>query len=293
MGSATTLEHFLLSEYAIQKQIKDSSTKQILYSINLLKEYLQRDPLIEDLNDATITNLIVWLQKTKKMSKGYVKRVSGNIKALWNQAFEWHYLEVKPQRIPKIKEDQKYPDAWLWEEVNELLAATKVFGDSYMKNGIQRRLWWQCWVLMAYESAFRGCDLLQVRFDMVNRDGCVKIVQEKTGLPHIVKLSTTCLDSIDAIRHPQRDIILDWPHTRRSFQYWFGKLIDEAGLKGSPKYLRRSAATHAEAMQEGLASKLLGHRTPGLAKKNYIDPAQMPVVTVPMPLVMPPMITCG
>ena len=48
------------------------------------------------------------------------------------------------------------------------------------------------------------------------------------------------------------------------------RLIQRAGLEGSGKYLRRSSATYAE--QSGIsASFQLGHKTPGMAWRHYVD----------------------
>lgn len=287
MEAANTLVDFLYGEYAIQRQIEDASAKQIEYSLNLFREFLHQEPTFDHLQDQHVTNFIVWLQRTKKMSQRYVKNVRANILALWRQAFDYYYVPVLPQRIPKVKTTTPYPEAWQWEEVCALLEATHILGHEEMANGIIRRLWWQCYILMGYESAFRGCDLLQIRFHAIDRSGCVKIIQKKTGRPHIVRLSDTCLEAIQRIRNPRREIILAWPHRPKVLQYWFQKLCSEAGIKGSPKFLRRSAATHAEAANPGSASILLGHSTPGLAKKHYIDPAQLPVVSVPQTLPLP------
>jgi hypothetical protein len=60
--------------------------------------------------------------------------------------------------------------------------------------------------------------------------------------------------------------------TRRPIQVQFAKLVRGAGLQGSTKWLRRSGATWCEVHQPGSAMAFLGHRTPGLAYKHYVDP---------------------
>src|SRR5690606_24610939 len=117
--------------------------------------------------------------------------------------------------------------------------------------------------------------------DDIRKDGKIRMVQQKTGDPQISQLGVHALRSIVAIAEPRRDIILDWPFSKQTLHNDFRKLVNTAGLRGTPKWLRRSAATHVESVQPGMAQRLLGHRTAAMARKHYIDPCQLETVAVP------------
>jgi len=53
------------------------------------------------------------------------------------------------------------------------------------------------------------------------------------------------------------------------------ELLDEVGLDGSSKWLRRSGATHCEMERPGAGRMHLGHRSPGLFETNYADWSQL------------------
>ena len=65
---------------------------------------------------------------------------------------------------------------------------------------------------------------------------------------------------------------------RKKFSAAFQRVVERAGLSGSPKYLRRARAT-AECRLNGpaAAAKILGHAdgTGALALKNYVDRSQL------------------
>ena len=58
----------------------------------------------------------------------------------------------------------------------------------------------------------------------------------------------------------------------RGAQQAFSGLVATAGLKGSIKRLRATGATWCQVDKPGSASAYLGHRTPWLAEKHYVDP---------------------
>lgn len=60
--------------------------------------------------------------------------------------------------------------------------------------------------------------------------------------------------------------------SRRYMQKWFTSFARKAGAPGSIKTLRKTAATWIEVQHPGSSSRFLGHKTPGLNHKHYLDP---------------------
>ncbi len=126
-------------------------------------------------------------------------------------------------------------------------------------------------VLAAYDSALRLGDVLSIRFDQVDAE--FTIVQQKTGDLHKVFLQPQTIVAVTSIRLPVRQLVFEWKHSRQTFYTRFNRIIKDAGVRpGTSKFIRRSSASYIERDNPGMAMRHLGHRTPGLAERNYIDP---------------------
>jgi hypothetical protein len=69
--------------------------------------------------------------------------------------------------------------------------------------------------------------------------------------------------------------VLGWVCGQRQQMRIMRKFLDDCGVGGSSKWLRRSGATHIEIREPGKARHHLGHRTLDLAAKAYIDWTQV------------------
>ena len=121
-------------------------------------------------------------------------------------------------------------------------------------------------ILVGYETGLRLGDLL--RLPTVDRNGRFSIVQSKTGDVITCQLSA---EAVDAVRLGGE--VFSWP--RRRIQERFTALLVRCGLSGSIKRLRATGATWCEVTEPGSAAAYLGHKTPGLALKHYIDPRHL------------------
>lgn len=282
-----TLIHFLLSEYALYKPVSKGTIEQLQYAISRFDKYLGRESTLDDLKDETVSNFLVWCEHTMKYMPKTIKNTRGAILSIWNYAFDEFHVPAKHQRIRKIKVSLPNPKAWDFQEVSLWMEGAAIFADQTYANGIRKTDWWQCFGALAYESAMRGCDLMDLEFNSIDHRQMVSIIQKKTGDAQVVQLSDNCMHFINKIRDPERRVILDFPHSDKHFYDEFYRINEAVGLKGQPKYFRRSAATHAENAQPGAAKKILGHRTHGLAEKHYIDRRQQETTTVPVPIPIP------
>jgi integrase len=125
----------------------------------------------------------------------------------------------------------------------------------------------RAWILVAYSTGLRLCDLLAIRHDQL-RGQRILVRQHKTGTPHVVYVDDNAMRAIKELPVQGPRIFGDLI-CRDKLLAQMRRLVKFAGLPGSTKFLRRSGATYSEVI--GLdASHHLGHKTSSM-KQHYVD----------------------
>lgn len=186
-------------------------------------------------------------------------------------------------RVVRVKVSDRVTRAWNRGQVEHLLSVAGQLPGVFT-TGIPRALWWRSYVLAAWDSGLRACDLLALEWDWVSAAGCFTIVQRKTGRRHRVQFHQITRDALAASMAAKPGRALVWPlwGRREVFAKAAKKLLEEAELPGTLKWLRRSSATEVERHHPGCAGLHLGHKTPGMAERFYLDHDQL-AVNRPMP----------
>ena len=184
------------------------------------------------------------------------------------------------QPVRRVKCPLPLPRAWSHAEIRHLLTVAASF-----RGGTHTCPWkilLPAWIAVAYSSGLRLGDMLAVRHDAL-RGNRMALVLAKTGRPHVIVLDEQALQAIATlpIRGPRifGDLV-----GRCVFIRAFRRLVKQADMHGSGKYLRRSSATYAQ-MAGMSPSGHLGHSTPGLAQRNYVDPVLLAEIKTPVPSV--------
>jgi integrase len=179
-------------------------------------------------------------------------------------------------RCSRVKPIRKIPVAWSQEELMRLITTASKMDGVFSRSRCPASLYFTAWILVAYETGLRYGDQQSLTADQLRGDRLF-VVQSKTGQPVGKRLSLQCLELVNQMIDRSPDgTVFKWAINERNSRNWWPKLIKSAGLKGSPKYLRRSGATYVEATQPGAATVFLGHRSAELAERNYIDPTLLP-----------------
>jgi integrase len=169
---------------------------------------------------------------------------------------------VRPPR--RVKRPPPAPRAWSHAEILHLLrACEKLTGGMKCPHAVLMR----AWVLTAYSTGLRLCDLLEIKWDQL-RGQRILVRQHKTGQPHVVYVDDNAMRALTTL--PKRgprifgDLIC-----RDKLLAQMRRLVRIADLPGSTKFLRRSGATYSEVIGH-CASAHLGHKTPTM-KAHYVD----------------------
>lgn len=185
----------------------------------------------------------------------------------------------KPLR--RVKADPPLVRAWTHDELRHLLSVA-----SEMPGGTLRcpyKLLLPAWILVGYSSGLRLGDMLSITYDQL-RGNKLALVLRKTRTAHVVLLDQPALDAIARLPRCGPKIFGSLASRPRMIVA-LRRLVKQSGLTGSGKYLRRSSATYAE-MSGISATGHLGHRTPGLAQRHYVDQLLMADSKKPVPSIM-------
>jgi integrase len=156
-----------------------------------------------------------------------------------------------------------------------LVDATRKHDGSRLRSGADRGQFLRAWVLLGYECGARMGDLFSFRREHIDGDS-LAWTQAKTGEPLTRVLTPACLDAIDAMLSGSPDgTILGWACGMRQASRIMRELLDDLGIGGTSKWLRRSGATHCEMEQAGSGRLHLGHRSPALFEQAYCDWSQL------------------
>lgn len=199
-----------------------------------------------------------------------------NLLCLWAEAYP-KLTTTPPLGVRKIKVPARPPEALWPHEVQRLVDAARTLPGRFRKTKLSRALYWESFVRFSFNTALRLDDTLSLERHMIWPDGSLVIVQRKTGQEHRVQLLPSTLEAIDRSMADQPNRRRIWPlwGTRWSFYQHYRRLAAAADVRGTSKWLRRSSATALERMHPGAAMSHLGHKTPGLAYRHYVDPRML------------------
>lgn len=191
---------------------------------------------------------------------------------LWRHAIDTGMTKEIIGRIPKVKAPLAPPVAWSMDELANLLDSASKLTCRFKRSHCPASIFFRAWVLLGYETGLRFSDLLGL-LSSAKRGGRLHAIVNKTGRPIGKTLSPECSSAVDAlIELGDGRTIFRWAIAERRLRVYFAMLCRDAGVCGTPKFLRRSGATHCEKARPGSAQSFLGHLSPGLAQKHYVDP---------------------
>jgi len=200
-------------------------------------------------------------------------------------AKECGYLSRVPP-FPRITRPHKLPRAWTFEEFKRLYETANRMGG---RVGVQlARMWWPSLIAATYHTASRIGALLKVSWadlDVTRKIIVLRAENTKTKREQIFVLPDYVIAKIKEMRWPKRELIWEWPHSRRYFFRRFRMILRAADLEPPPgarfalfHQIRRTAATLATKRQ-GLqaAQTLLGHTNARITLEHYVDPSLVTV----------------
>lgn len=254
--------------------------------ISLANRYLEG----RQVSPAYASNLLRTAQKCRLLSKDsineYLKRRLSEVSAItaksertmlltvWRFAYDAEIVDLPPRGVMKFRVTREPTRAWTREELRKSIEVAKNAAGR-MRSGAKVSDYLECWIRLGYETGARHGDLRSFRVDQITED-VIRWTQSKTGDPLEKVLSPACLDAVRRLSSGSNDgTIMGWCCGKRMAMQHMRNHLDSCGLSGTSKWLRRAGATHIEMISPGKAKLHLGHRSVGLAERNYLDWGQI------------------
>jgi integrase len=248
----------LLDSYRMDRGIRACTFDRMRRSVTLFSEFLGHDAVTGDLNRDNVNRWIAWL--LERFSAKSAREYRGDLVALWRYAASLDLCDY-PARIRIVRLPCPIPVAWTPDEVRRMLfACLLVPHGEYLKTLLSA----------AYQTGLRASDLFSLESHQIAPDGTVRIVQHKSGRGIVCQLDA---DTADAVRSRGG---LNPPVGRRRVYRLIERARKFANVPaGALQQMRRTGATQVEITQPGAAMRYLGHSTPGLAYRYYVDASQL------------------
>jgi len=189
---------------------------------------------------------------------------------LWKFAAKKRLASESSGEIKKVKAPLPPVIAWSQPELLQLLAFAEKTSLNFRGSGCPQRIFWRAWILGGYETGVRFGDLFSLRVAQL-KGSRLNLIQHKTGQPIGKILSQPAAHAMAELAAAgDGQTIFRWAISRKHIFLNSKRLVAEAGLCGSTKWLRRSGATAVERTHPGSASKFLGHLSPTVCR-HYLD----------------------
>jgi integrase len=194
---------------------------------------------------------------------------------LWKWAYESSMTEKAPRGVLPVRVRRQATVAWTRPQLYELVKLADAVRGKIRGTQCDRSLFWGTLFRCAYETGLRAGDLHSLSVDAIE-GGCIAITMSKTDTPITRPVSEDLeLRLLKLAKLAKGDGLFSSFMNRKNFFKGARAIIDAAGLNGSMRFFRRSGATHCEIEQPGTAQAYLGHKTPGLAARHYLDHRQL------------------
>lgn len=231
-----------------------------------------RSMRVAGITPSTLTDSLVnrWLASLRQSptTRSNYRRMAVT---LWRHAHDCGLATDYPRRVVRVKPRPEPPIAWTLGEMSRLIWAAQQQTWRFKRSRCPAALWYEAFILTGFETGLRFSDLHALRCEQL-RGGRLFVVPNKTGAAIPKRLTQRCVDSLTKLSVlGDGRTLFAWSICKRRAREGFRKVLATAGLTGTPKFLRRTGATHCEIAQPGSATRFLGHLSPGLAYKCYVD----------------------
>jgi integrase len=194
---------------------------------------------------------------------------------LWRWAWEEGHVDEAPRGVLRVRTTLKPVEAWTVSQCSALVKGAEKFSGYRLRNGADLGTFLEAWVVLAYETGARYGDIFAWKGDNF-RNGAVGWVTSKTGVVCTRVLSDKAMSLVrEMLKKSPDGRVLGWVCCRRQSFKLMRRLLADCVQSGSGRWLRRSAATHLEAVDPGKAQWFLAHKTAGLAARHYLDQSQL------------------
>lgn len=275
----------VVKRYEESRELSEVYVRDLGCTIRRFERHLQEPAKTNHLAHRVVNRWIKDERDTGKLSPRTRWNSRTNIITIWKFADtqKWPVEKCKVKKIRDVQLVRKNPQAWKLEELLAVATAARTL-QGVLPTGVPTALYFEALIWFAFDTGLRRSDLWN--FDMsVLENRSAALTQHKTKNVHVIQVAEYTHElmlKIQAIligagvENPNQ--VFKWPKSQSTFYQCFRKIRKAAGIDWQTvnrclHHIRRTGATAVDI--EGLnASDYLGHSTPGLAQKCYVDQSQ-------------------
>lgn len=279
----------LLEYAAFYVRLMDSSPgyfDQFRFAISRFEAWCGRTVYIDELHEQLVND---YLFHTRESLSGSTRLSRRNmLLRLWRHAATNAALQIKPQPlnrdlIGRVKRIQSSPRGWSQDDMQKLLTTVEDLRGRYRRK-ISKRLYWRAYVLSAWSTGMRRCDLMSLHPGDIPASGRVVVVQKKTGRCVVAEFNPPAIAAIrELCSQHKHDLIFPLWCRLSTWRKIAKRIICRAGIGLSIGHMRHSAGTAVENIHPGKGAAFLGN-TPEVFFKHYYDRTLAAEIPMPPPI---------
>ena len=264
---------------------------QLEVTIRLIERWHGGPLRIRDLSESLLRRFLAAYRERRSPATVNAKR--RQLLALCRLAHQEGLLGKVPERIPRLREPKRMPDAWTAEQVSQLIRYARTLSGNV--DGTSCARYWSSLFSTAYWTACRATALRLTRTSDVDLESgwlLVRAETQKTDCDQLYQLSGQAVEELRPHLSRSRELIWPWPYHPRMFSIHCRQIMQAAALSpslrgmGLMQKLRRTSISYAACESLELARRLAGHSSAALTRRHYIDEriAGVPEAAVVLPL---------
>lgn len=279
------LRELLIDRFAPHKDLCDRTVVMYLATLARFRDFLGREPVVDDLDDLTVSKFIRWRRVTqhsrwKLVSPASLAKDSAHIRTLWNwlakkrsKRSDGELIEFPDYARPKVP--KPVPKAYKAEELAKLVEAARHRKGEIC--GKPAAWYWTTKLQAMFQTGERIGAVMEIRWSQVDLEQRTLTFLAATRKGHretITRPITPDLAKMLAVQKgPPEARVWPWLDDREPLSAYnsLRVLCRVAGVPYKPFHaIRKSTASYLK--RAGIsAKKQLGHSSEEMAETHYYD----------------------
>ena len=249
----------LLAHYNLVREVRPATIKDYRWSMMAYERWLGRDLRPEDFERDQLNTYLV--ETNKDLAPATLKSRRTDFMVLWRFAHDERMVSRAPRKLRTVTLRSAPVDVWTAEEIREIIRFVerdrRVFR---FFPRVRKATWWSAWIRVAWDTGLRLGDQLKLRrLTDENGEPQMKIVQEKTGNPVIVRLNRTTCNQLEdlwqefADERLESNLMFGDLIARGNLPHEFKQIMAEGEFDGTLHKLRKSSRRTSKQSNQGRA----------------------------------------
>ena len=274
-----TIQELLVERYAPLHNLSARSVVLFGHSVDRLRDFLGREPLVSDFDDLVIARFLRWRAVTphrgRICSPASVAKDKAHLSALWNFAARKRIAAEFPD-LPRLRVPTRPPRAYTVAEVSALIRASRTCQGSI--GSVPAPWLWQTLLQCLWYTGERIGSHLRLRWREVDLErGVVTFLGEnrKGGVETIQRqIPSALVEQLRARRGADAALVWPWLEHRQlgSLFQTLRIIAQRAGVTPRGFHAVRKASGSYVKAGGGDATDHLGHASAKTTKDHYLDP---------------------